>query len=87
MGDAMTSQSRTLLHCRLYEQKRRGERLSKEERPAPKSKASAQVNDRINRGTHLLGLLSNTRITSSHESMNDNEDFPSATNEDITGRA
>lgn len=70
---------------RLYEQKRRGERLSKEERPAPRSKASPLVTDRINRGTHLLGLLSNTKITSSHESLNDQEDFASVTNEDITG--
>ena len=72
--------------CRLYEQKRRGERLSKEERPAPTSKAAPHVTARINRGTHLLGLLSNNRITSSHESLNDHDDFASVTNEDITGK-
>ena len=74
-----------LAPCRLYEQKQRGERSSKEERPAPKSKASRQVADRINRGTHLLGLLSNMKITSSHDSLNEPEEFASVTNEDITG--
>lgn len=73
--------------CRLYEQKKRGERLSKEERPAPKSKAATHVTDRINKGTHLLGLLSNTRITSSHDSLHEPEEFASANNDDITGKA
>ncbi len=70
-------------HCdRLYEQKRRGERLSREERPAPKSKAAPQTVENINSGTHLLGLLSNTHITHSHESM----EYSDTKIEDTTGR-
>lgn len=41
-------------------------------RPAPAAATAPQITDNINRGTHLLGLLSNRHLSASQELVLEN---------------
>ena len=63
----------TAFDCRLYQPGSKTK--EKNERPAPTVQTTPRMTERINSGTHLLGLLSNANILRSHDSLPDANDL------------
>lgn len=77
-GRSARLESHTMLSAadvrrRLYK-KQASSAASGTERPAPQTLTTPRMTERINSGTHLLGLLSNAKITTSHDSFVDGDD-------------